>query len=75
MAEPKVNDDPSDDIYKIFDDAGLTSAKLFNTKVSAEKIVNKIRTDLHMKLRSRMVQREHQAFNRGVQKGKDGQSE
>ncbi len=38
--------DPTPDIYKIMDRAGLDSANVYNAKKSMAKIINEIRTSI-----------------------------
>lgn len=69
--QPDLTKDISPDLYKLLDEAGLKTGDLFNTRRSMPSIVNGIRTQLVMKLRSYVTQYGHMMYNAGYQKAKE----
>ncbi len=63
----KSNQDPTADIYKMLDDAGLQGPNLLGTKEPFAKIINRVRTQLAMELKSYIVRRDHVMFNAGAE--------
>lgn len=60
-----TNQDPTPELYKLMSEAGLEAANMLNSKKSMSKIVNEVRTELAMKLKSYIVRRDHEMFNAG----------
>ena len=65
----EYTNDPTGDLYRLMDEAGLTETNLKNSKKGFSAIVNSIRTSLAMKGRSYITQRDHHQFDAGVKKG------
>lgn len=63
-------DDPTPELYAILDEAKLSGGTFLQGKKNMTQIVNEIRADLVMKLRSYVKRRDQAIFNKGVQKGK-----
>lgn len=64
------NDDPTAELYKMLDEAGLTPGPLMNIKKPHAQIVNEIRSAVVMRLRSYITRYGQTQFNLGVKKGK-----
>lgn len=63
-------DDPTGDLYKLMDEAGLNGGNLMDTKRSQARIINEIRTTLAAKLRDYIVSRDKVMFSQGAHSGK-----
>lgn len=64
-----MNKDPTNDIYQIMDNVGLTPSDLYNTKKSMAKIINDIRTGIakqtadYILKREEIIRKEHDGTN------------
>lgn len=63
----KPSEDPTADLYKLMDEAGLNTSAVFDSKKSMSKIVTEIRGALAMKLKAYVVRRDHVMFNQGTE--------
>lgn len=58
-----VRIDPLDDIYRMFDEVGLSGTKLLVTREPMVKMVNTMRSELAQKLKLYIEQREQEQTN------------
>ena len=61
-----IDKDPTGDIYKLLDEAGLNGGNLLDSSRPMAKIVNQVRTDLAMKLKSYIVRRDVHMYAEGA---------
>lgn len=61
----KPDEDPTADIYKLMDEAGLDAGTMLDSKMGMSQIVSKVRTQMAQKFKSYIVRRDHQMFNAG----------
>jgi hypothetical protein len=66
--------DPMQDIYRLFDEAGL-GVTIFSTRKSLVMIVNEVRTALAGRLKKYIQARDNQMFQAGYNKRKEEELE